>query len=100
MYEINYTPEFIAAVRRCKRSGRNLQELWDAIELLAADGYLPESYRPHQLRDEWIGCWECHLDDDWLLVWRQYEEKMTLLFVNVGTHDDLFKKHSIVLLRK
>ena len=27
---------------------------------------------------------------DWLMLWEQNDEKLTLLFLNNGTHSDLF----------
>lgn len=92
MYQVKYTPEFLAAAKACKRHGRNMQNLWDVVAMLSEDGRVPESYKPHMLHDEYVGCWECHIEDDWLLVWRQYDEKLTLLLTNTGSHDDLFKK--------
>ena len=38
---------------------------------------------------EW-GIWECHITPDWLMLWEQNDEKLTLLFLNNGTHSDLF----------
>ena len=34
--------------------------------------------------------WECHIQPDWLMVWEQSDEEMTLLFLQTGTHSDLF----------
>jgi len=36
------------------------------------------------------GCWECHLQPDWLLVWMQDDMELIILFMNTGTHSDLF----------
>ena len=36
------------------------------------------------------GIWECHITPDWLMLWEQNKEKLTLLFLNNGTHSDLF----------
>ena len=43
-----------------------------------------ELYRPYK------DCWECHLRPDWLLVWKQNDKELILLFTNTGTHADLF----------
>ena len=34
--------------------------------------------------------WECHIESDWLLVWIQENDTMTLLFIDTGTHSDIF----------
>ena len=66
--------------------------LWEAVRLLMEDGALPESYNPHMLRDEYIGYWECHIEDDWLLIWKQNDRKLTLILTNLGSHSELFNK--------
>ncbi len=35
---------------------------------------------------------ECHIQPDWLLVWQQDDEQLTLLLIDTGTHSDLFGK--------
>ncbi len=32
----------------------------------------------------------CHIQPDWLLVWEQNDNQLTLLMLNTGTHSDLF----------
>lgn len=55
------------------------------------EGRLPSKYKPHILQGDWNGFWECHLTTDWLLIWEQNEEELTLYFMDTGTHSDLFK---------
>lgn len=61
------------------------------IEVLANIGELPNTYRPHKLGGNKSGLWECHVQSDWLLVWEQDDELLTLLFLQTGTHSDIFK---------
>ena len=79
-------------VKRCKRQGRNMQHLKDVVDLLKENGCVPEEYKPHDLHGEYAGLWECHIEDDWLLIWRQNDNKLTLLLTNTGTHEYLFGK--------
>lgn len=90
MYYLRYTRRFKRDLARCKKAGLDLEELWSVVEILVEKGTLPEGCNPHRLKDEYAGCWECHIDDDWLLVWRQNDERLTLLLTNTGTHQDLF----------
>ena len=50
---------------------------------------------PHQLAGRYAGLWECHIEDDWLLIWRQDDRQLTLLLTDTGTHLDLFGKKGI-----
>ena len=41
-------------------------------------------------KGKYTGCWECHLEPDWLLIWRQNDYALVLILVDTGTHSDLF----------
>ena len=60
------------------------------ISILSNTGKLPEKYKPHKLSGNYENCWECHIKGDWLLIWMQNDQELTLLFTNTGTHSDLF----------
>ena len=62
----------------------------DAVSILMENGSLPIQYRPHKLSGKYKGKWECHIESDWLLVWDQNDTELTLLFIDTGTHSDLF----------
>lgn len=90
MYSVDTTEQFERSFRECIRAGKDPQELWEVVEILAEDGSLPEVYSPHMLTGLYAGFWECHIEDDWLLVWRQNNKQLTLLLTNTGTHESLF----------
>ena len=48
--------------------------------------------KPHKLSGDYVGCWECHIKPDWLLVWEQNDTELVLLMTNTGTHSDIFGK--------
>ena len=64
--------------------------LQEAIDLLQETGKLPVKYKPHTLTGSYKGCWECHIKPDWLLIWKQNDNELVLLFLDTGTHSDLF----------
>lgn len=84
------TKNFRKDVELCKKRGYDMELMKTAIRLLERDGCLPASYRPHKLSGNYAGSWECHLKGNWLLVWEQNDNLLTLLFTNTGTHSDLF----------
>lgn len=93
MYTYRTTNNFEIGLRHCLRDlNKDVQLLRDALEILVEEGCLPASYKPHQLQGRYAGLWECHLEDDWLLVWKQNDKRLTLLMTNTGTHEELFKK--------
>lgn len=90
MYSIEYTGLFIKQSIKCKKRGYNIDLLEETIQLLADTGKLPPEYKPHKLIGKYTGCWECHIKPDWLLVWKQDDNRLILLFTNTGTHSDIF----------
>ena len=90
MYSIDYTNRFKKDLKRCQKRGLDLQLILDAIALLRTTGTLPMSYRPHKLSGNRDGQWECHIQPDWLMTWQQNDMELTLLFLQTGTHSDLF----------
>jgi mRNA interferase YafQ len=90
MYTIQTTNRFEKEVLLCQKRGFNLAELKQAMKILSDNGKLPPKYKPHKLSGKYSGCWECHIKPDWLLIWQQNNTVLTLLFLNTGTHSDLF----------
>ena len=90
MYSIDYTKRFKKDLKRCQKRGLDLQLIHDAIALLRATGTLPMKYRPNKLSGDKNGQWECHIEPDWLMTWNQNDTELTLLFLQTGTHSDLF----------
>ena len=90
MYSIDYTNRFKKDLKRCQKRGLNMRLIYEAILLLEQTGTLPNTYRPHKLIGDKIGIWECHIQPDWLMTWEQNNDQLTLLFLQTGTHSDIF----------
>jgi len=90
MYEIVYTGRFKRSLKRCAKRGLPINKLIDVVNILQRDGSLPEKYKPHRLEGKYKDCWECHINPDWLLIWEQHETELLLIFIDTGTHSDLF----------
>ena len=80
--------QFRNDLKRQKLRGKDIEELIAAVELLAETGSLPAEYRPHRLSGEWKSVWECHIEPDWLLIYKVDGDDLHL--VRTGTHSDLF----------
>lgn len=90
MYQVCMTNTFSKNVALCKKRGYDMSLLNTAIHQLAENGKLPANYRPHKLSGQYQNQWECHLKGDWLLVWKQDDQNLTLIFTGTGTHSDIF----------
>jgi mRNA interferase YafQ len=90
MYNIQYTNRFKKDYKLCKKRGLNIELLKEAISILEATGTLPTQYKPHPLSGKIQGLMECHIQPDWLLIWKQNDTDFILILSNTGTHSDLF----------
>ena len=89
-YSIDFTNRFKKSLRKGVKRGLDPTLIEKTVEKLANEGKLPPSYKAHKLHGNLEGIWECHITPDWLMLWEQNDEKLTLLFLNNGTHSDLF----------
>lgn len=90
MYNISFSNQFKKDFKLCKKRGYDISKLEEVIIILQKNGKLPSKYKPHVLKGNYTGLWECHIKPDWLLVWLQDDNELTLLLTNTGTHSDLF----------
>ena len=93
MKEIVFTRRFERDFRRLKRRLARHAIDYEALEyvfgLLQSAKPLPAEYREHRLRDEYGGFIECHMDADWLLIYRVTRKR--IVFHRTGTHRELFR---------
>lgn len=89
-YQIKTSTRFKKDLKRCAKRGLDMRLIYDVINLLAVKGTLPAEYKPHQLKGDHKGQWECHIEPNWLMTWEQNDNELTLLFLQTGTRSDLF----------
>lgn len=80
--------QFRRDVKLAQRRGKDMTKLREAIELLAAGTPLPPHYKDHPLGGEWKHFRDCHIEPDWLLLYKIDGDDVYL--VRTGTHSDLF----------
>ncbi|MCF6284735.1 MAG: type II toxin-antitoxin system YafQ family toxin [Candidatus Hydrogenedentes bacterium] len=90
MYAIRRSTRFRKDVRRCKKQNKPLGKFKDIHELLVEGIPLPSQNLDHNLSGNWSGYRECHIEPDWLLIYRIDGEKNVIEYVRMGSHSDLF----------
>jgi len=83
-----YTTRFEKDLELAKRRGKDTDKLKTVINLIVLEQPLPPRLRDHALVGNYLGRRECHIEPDWLLVYKL--EPGTVLFERTGTHSDLF----------
>ncbi len=84
-----YTRQFEKDVRRRLRRGKNLEKFKFIARALLAGESLDPIHRDHQLIGDWQGRRDCHIESDWLLIYKSDGNR--LIFERMGSHSDLFK---------
>ena len=90
--DIVWTSQFKKDYKLAMKRGQSIDLLDNVIRLLAKGEPLPETNHDHALSGNWIGHRECHIQSDWLLVYRVENDILVLTLARTGTHSDLFSK--------
>lgn len=90
MLEIVLSNQFKRDLRLAVKRGYDLDLLDEVVTKLANREPLPEKNRDHNLTGKYAGFRECHIQPDWLLVYRIDETEIILFLSRTGSHSDLF----------
>ncbi len=90
-YEVRFTTKFKKDLKLAKKQGKNTDKLLKVIEQLANGKPLEPQYRDHDLTGEYLGCRECHIEPNWLLIYEIFDDVLVLLLNRVGSHSELFR---------
>ena len=90
MYEIFRTSSFKKDYKKLSTADKEI--LKEVVILLANGDTLDQKYKDHNLIGNYLGCRECHLKPDLLLIYRIENEILELALTRVGSHSKLFKK--------
>ena len=90
MLKIVLSNRFRKDVKLAQKRGINLNLLRDVVNALANEEKLAAKYHDHDLSGVFSGFRECHIQPDWLLVYRVEKNELELFLFRTGTHSDLF----------
>ena len=89
MYSAIRTTKFKKDVKRLAKRGKDIDKLTAVIKLLAAGEKLPPKYRDHALTGNRQGLRDCHIEPDWVLIYKIDHDVLVLLLTETGSHSDL-----------
>ena len=92
-YEIKTTSNFRKQLKRIAKQNKNLDKLKEVIYKLANQEILNNKYLNHDLKNDgkYQDCKECHIEPNWLLIYKYLDDELILLLVNTGSYRDLFE---------
>jgi len=85
----NYTRQFERDLRLAQRRGKDIENLKQVVAALINEESLAERYNDHPLKGNYRDRRECHLEPDWLLIYKLQGDE--IIFERTGKHSDLFE---------
>ena len=89
MLKPSYTNQFQKDLKLMGRRGKSLEKFKRVANSLVSQEILEARFRNHKLTGSYKDRWECHLEPDWLLVYKLFGDE--IIFERTGTHSDLFE---------
>ena len=90
MLTIVTTNQFKKDLKSALKQGLDLNELYTVVNVLASEKKLDEKYKDHNLSGKYKGYRECHIEPDWLLIYRVNRKSLELFLFRTGSHSKLF----------
>ncbi|MDR1784962.1 MAG: type II toxin-antitoxin system YafQ family toxin [Spirochaetaceae bacterium] len=81
-----FTKEYVLMEKRNK----NMMKIDEVVALIIKEIPLPPRYHNHPLHGKYEGSLECHIEPDWLLIYKIYPAVQKVVFLRTGSHSDLF----------
>ena len=88
MLKPEYTSKFKKDLKTIEKRKLDIELLKDIIRKLCNEELLPLKNKDHNLSGDWVGCRECHIAPDWLLIYQVGNG--IIVFERTGSHSDLF----------
>lgn len=89
MKDIHYSSKAKKDLKRYRHKESLMKALYAVLQYLTNEEDVPKGYYPHQLHGDYKDCMECHVDDDFLLIWT---DGHVIEVVRIGTHSELYGK--------
>jgi len=88
MLKPQYQKQFERDLKTLQKRCKDMSKYKHLAYLLINEIPLPPQYRDHPLKGGYIGHRECHIEPDWLVIYKI--DKPYIEFIRTGTHSDLF----------
>ena len=94
IYEVETTSKFNKQLKKMFKQGKDIEKLISVVEKLANNESLDFKFKDHQLINDktYKDCRECHIEPDWLLIYKYKCESLILVLFSTGSHNELFNK--------
>ncbi len=84
------TKQFLKDEKKARKQKKDFTVLIKIMRDLMEGKPLSSKYSDHPLRGNWKGFRDCHIENDWVLIYRIDKKEKTIIFVRLGSHSELF----------
>ena len=88
-YGIRQTSRYKKSLKRMLRRGKDIKKISAVVRMLANGETLPPQYCDHALVGDLVGFRDCHVENDWVLIYKIQDNVLILTLADTGTHSDL-----------
>ena len=89
MFKIQASSKFKRQLKSIVSQGKDIQKLNEVVEILQNGGILPPKFKDHKLKGSKRGLRECHVEPDWLLIYKIEKTDLLLMLIETGSHSEL-----------
>ena len=88
-YGIRKTSRYKRSLKKMLKRGKDIGKIADVVRRLANGETLPPQFRDHSLTGNLAGLRDCHVENDWVLLYYIEQDVLVLVLADTGTHSDL-----------
>lgn len=90
MLKIIKTKQFKKDLKKIQNNKKVLSKLWIVINKISKLEVLDEWYKDHKLKWDFSEFRECHIEPDFLLIYKVEKDELLLVLARTWSHSELF----------
>ena len=88
-YAVRITSRYKKSLKKMLKRGKDIKKISAVVRMLANGETLPPQFRDHALVGDLVGFRDCHIENDWVLLYKIQNNILILTLADTGTHSDL-----------
>ena len=88
-YAVRITSRYKKSLKKMLKLGKGIKKISAVVRMLANGETLPPQFRDHALVGDLVGFRDCHIENDWVLIYMIQNDVLILTLADTGTHSDL-----------